>query len=243
MLSKNQMKLVRSLGQKKYRKALGQFLVQGEKNVVELLNSAIEVQHVFATTQFAEQYRSLLSHTPLVETDEQQLSKVSTLTSNNSVIAVATIPTPGEIVDTGLSIALDGVSDPGNLGTIIRVADWYGVKQIILSTNCADPYNPKTISATMGSFSRVELIFADLKATLNNSKRPSYGAFLEGKNVHQLTFPNNAILVMGSESHGISDNIKQAITTPITIPNFSQAESLNVAMATGIILDNFVRAT
>ncbi|GAM73011.1 tRNA (guanosine(18)-2'-O)-methyltransferase [Vibrio ishigakensis] len=138
-------------------------------------------------------------------------------------------------------IALDGVSDPGNLGTIIRVADWYGIKHIVASTDCADPYNPKTISATMGSFGRVTVTQLDLPSYLEQSNLPVYGAFLEGESTHSKTFSAEGILLMGSESHGVREEAAKFVTDKITIPAFGGAESLNVAMATGIILDNIKR--
>lgn len=241
MLSKNQMKLARSLGQKKFRKSLGQFLVQGEKNVLELLQSSLKIVQIFATETFNSQHKNLLASHTVTVTDEQTLSKISTLSVNSSVIAIAATPPMVSFQDRGLTIALDGVADPGNLGTIIRVADWYGVQQVVLGANCADPFNPKTISATMGSFTRVEIVFADLVELLASTNRPIYGAFLEGENLHQVKLAKEAVIVMGSESHGISDDVSVHINKPITIPRFGFAESLNVAMATGIILDNFIR--
>lgn len=133
------------------------------------------------------------------------------------------------------------MSDPGNFGTIIRVADWYGIKQIVCSPDCADFYNPKVIAATMGAFTRVLISHTELTQYLEKQTQPIYGAFLQGKNIHKVQLAPNAIIVMGSESHGISGPVSKFINTKITIPNFGSAESLNVAMATGIILDNFKR--
>lgn len=143
MISKNQLKLLRALGQKKQRKAHGLFLVQGEKNVLELASSSLVVKQIFATADFLESHRQELSGFECVEASLDDLTKASTLVSNNAAIAVVEIPNVKEPQAKGLMIALDGVSDPGNLGTIIRVADWYGIKHIIASTDCADPYNPK----------------------------------------------------------------------------------------------------
>jgi TrmH family RNA methyltransferase len=145
------------------------------------------------------------------------------------------------IADNELILVLDQVGDPGNLGTIIRVADWYGIKQIICSPDCADFYNPKVIAATMGSFARVKISHTNLIEYLSQQTKPVYGAFLEGKNIHKSKLSDSAFIVMGSESHGISQAVGKYITDKITIPAFGQAESLNVAMATGIILDNFKR--
>jgi len=154
MISKNQLKLIRQLGQKKYRKQLNQYLVQGEKNVLELLNSPLKVTDVFATQNFIDNNQSAYPQTHFITADEEQLTKVSTLVSNNAAIAIVDMPSTTLPDENSLILALDGVSDPGNLGTIIRVADWYGIKHIVASTDSADPYNPKTISATMGSFVR-----------------------------------------------------------------------------------------
>lgn len=242
MISKNQLKHIRALGQKKQRKIFGEFLVQGEKNVIELLKSNLVVKQVFATADFIHQYASELTNINTTEADIDSLTKVSTLVTNNSVIAVVNIPEVQNGFDDGLIIALDGVSDPGNLGTIIRVADWYGIKHIICSEDTADAYNPKTISATMGSFSRVNLCYTNLADYLSKDKRSIYGAFLAGDNVHNVGFSQDGILVMGSESHGIRSDVMPYVTNKVTIPNFGQAESLNVAMATGIILDNIKRS-
>ncbi|WMN59465.1 RNA methyltransferase [Pseudoalteromonas xiamenensis] len=241
MASKNQLKLIRALGQKKYRKQYGQYLVQGEKNVLELLVAGIKLDALFATPQFIEQNQSALKHLDVIETEEEVLSKVSTLVSNNAAIAIVPIPKETKIDLSGWVLALDGVSDPGNLGTIIRVADWYGFKQIVLNETCADQFNPKTISATMGSFVRVNSHRTDLHGLLSHYTGPVYGAFLNGENVHRTPFTDKGVLVMGSESHGISPEIEALVTHKITIPAFGGAESLNVAMATGIIVDNIKR--
>ncbi|KGY09988.1 RNA methyltransferase [Vibrio sinaloensis] len=241
MISKNQLKLLRALGQKKQRKAHGLFLVQGEKNVLELANSSLTVKQIFATQEFLSQNHSELSGFECIEASLDDLTKASTLVSNNAAIAVVEIPSVETPKAQGLMIALDGVSDPGNLGTIIRVADWYGIKHIVASTDCADPYNPKTISATMGSFGRVTVSQLDLPSYLEQSNLPVYGAFLEGESVHKTAFAAEGILLMGSESHGIREQAAKFVTDKITIPAFGGAESLNVAMATGIILDNLRR--
>ncbi|WP_440055234.1 TrmH family RNA methyltransferase [Pseudoalteromonas sp. T1lg65] len=241
MISKNQQKLLRSLGQKKYRKQQGLYLVQGEKNVLELLSAKIAVQQLFVTPEFISKHNKLLQGLEYTETTEDVLCKVSTLVSNNAAIAVTSIPVQPKIDTSGLVLALDGVSDPGNLGTIIRVADWYGLKQVIVSENCADQFNPKVISATMGSFVRVDVVRTELCEFLAAYQGDVYGAFLGGENVHQCQFNEKAVLVMGSESHGISRTVEKYITKKVTIPNFGGAESLNVAMASGIILDNIKR--
>ena len=247
MISKNQLKLIHALEQKKQRKKQGLFLVQGEKNVAELFNSDFTLKQIFATSSYINKNSTLLSEQGLVgitvEATEAELKKAGTLVSNNSVLAVVECKTSEvpSIRGNELILVLDQVGDPGNLGTIIRVADWYGIKQIICSPDCADFYNPKVIAATMGSFARVKISHANLTEYLSEQTSPVYGAFLEGENIHQTPLSSSAFIVMGSESHGISAEVEKLVTDKITIPNFGQAESLNVAMATGIILDNFKR--
>lgn len=240
MISKNQLKKIRALGQKKNRKLQQEFLVQGEKNVLELLDSNLSLVELFATEEFITKHKARLPSNT-ISASEQELTKVSTLSSNNAAIAIVKMP-PQNIDDfSGTTIVLDGVSDPGNLGTIIRLADWYGITNIICSPDCADVYNPKTISSTMGSFTRINVIYQELASVLENSSKAVYGAYLGGENVHKCKFETDCFLVMGSESHGIREKASTYISHKITIPAFGQAESLNVAMATGIILDNMKR--
>lgn len=243
MISKNQLKQIRALGQKKQRKAQQAFLVQGEKNVLELLESDLSIKGLYVTPAFAQVHKDKLSNIDHVIAEETDLEKASTLMSNNAAIAVVAMKATNQIDTNQFLIALDGVSDPGNLGTIIRLADWYGINQIVLGSNCADPYNPKVISATMGSFTRIECIQTELGPFLENYEHPVYGAFLEGNSVHQQSFSKRGVLLMGSESHGISEEIGRLVSDKITIPSFGDAESLNVAIATGIILDNVRRGS
>ncbi|PKF61761.1 RNA methyltransferase [Psychromonas sp. psych-6C06] len=247
MISKNQLKLIKALESKKQRKKHGLFLVQGEKNVAELFHSDFIIKHIFATPSYINAQGALLREHHLIaktiEASEEELNKAGTLVTNNSVLAVveckdAKLPT---IKTDELILVLDQVGDPGNLGTILRVADWYGIKHVVCSPDCADFYNPKVIAATMGSFARVKVSHTPLPDYLKAQSSPIYGAFLAGENIHQAQLADSAFIVMGSESHGISSEVEAFISNKITIPNFGHAESLNVAMATGIILDNFKR--
>ena len=247
MISKNQLKLIHALEQKKQRKKNALFLVQGEKNVGELFKSDFTVKQLFATSSYINKNSRALAESGLVsitiEATEEELKKAGTLLSNNSVLAVAEckiMPVP-QIQKNELILVLDQVGDPGNLGTIIRVADWYGIKHMICSPDCADFYNPKVIAASMGSFARVQVSHTDLSEYLGKQSMAIYGAFLEGENIHKAKLDKSAFIVMGSESHGISPEIAKFISNKITIPSFGGAESLNVAMAAGIILDNFKR--
>lgn len=244
MLTKNQAKLIKSLDEKKNRVELGLFLVEGEKSVVEVLDSDFKISFVMATTEFFDKYgdkvREKSENFEIVA--QSELEKVGTFRTNDAAIAVVKqkdIET-FEIQKGELVLALDEVKDPGNLGTIIRIADWYGIKNIIASKESVDFYNPKVITATKGSFTRVNMFYTDLKDFISQSKLPILGAFLDGENIHKTKFPESAILVMGNESSGISKEIEELITQKITIPAYGKAESLNVAIATAIILDNWM---
>lgn len=238
-------KLVKQLQQKKFRKQEGLFLVEGTKSVQELLRSDWGVEAVFYTDKFAESTPELnrfqaISH----ETDEATLQRSGSLKTNDGAIAVAKAAGNELIIPKGnFVLALDDVRDPGNLGTLIRIADWYGLQGVVCSHNCADLYNPKTISSTKGSFTRVPCYVGDLVEYLRQlpENTPSFGALMEGDNVHQVTFPKQGVIVLGNESNGISERVITALSHRITIPRFGQAESLNVAMAGGIICDNLRR--
>ncbi len=249
--TKNQAKLIKSLHDKKGRNETGLFLVEGEKNVVELLNSDFETQYVLCTESFFDTnvgpIKSNGAECDIVR--QEEIEKVGTLESNDSALAVVKQKeslSPSVIASetkqsSEIILALDEIKDPGNLGTIIRIADWYGIKKIIASENSVDFYNPKVISATKGSFLRVDFSYANLAETLPKIGLPIFGALMSGENVHSFPFPKSGILLMGNESNGISKELEKIITKKITIPSFGSAESLNVAIATSVILDNWKR--
>jgi len=243
--TKNQAKLIKSLHEKKNRVELGLFLVEGEKSVSELLNSNFEIDLLLTTEKFFEEFgekiRERSKTFEIVNQDE--IEKVGTLETNNSGLAVVKQKTNKlpEIKNNEIVLTLDEIKDPGNLGTIIRIADWYGIKNLIASKETVDFYNPKVITATKGSFSRVNIFYTDLKDFLLKTNLPILGAFLKGENIHEIKFPSNGILLMGNESNGISKEIEKLITKKITIPSYGKAESLNVAIATAIIIDNWKR--
>ena len=241
MISKAQLKKLRGLANKKQRKAQGQFLVQGEKSVVELLHSSLSIVELFASQEFCDKHESLIGNTTTTLCSLEELSKASSLSANDSAIAVVQIPTTNALFTNEPIIALDDINDPGNLGTILRVADWYGINNVIVSENTADEFNPKVISATMGAFTRVSVHRMNLEQYLATCNKPVMGAYLNGTSVHDAEFPENTIILMGNESHGIAPHLERFVTQPITIPKYGQSESLNVAMATGIILDNLKR--
>ncbi|UJP67106.1 RNA methyltransferase [Mongoliitalea daihaiensis] len=245
MLSKNTLKFIKSLHQKKFRKQEQSFFVEGSKNVLELLCSDYEISHLLITEKFEQEHSRLLQKyaRQSIQVKEQDLIAAGTFQSNDAALAVAKIKA-NEAFDLGVdewALALDDVRDPGNLGTIIRIADWYGIQKIILSEESADFYNPKVLNASMGSFSRVKIHYCDLQAYLKNVQQPIYGAFLDGQNIYAESFPRTGILVMGNESQGISREVEKFVNRRISIPAFGKAESLNVAIATAVCCDNIRR--
>ena len=247
-ISKRQLKLLNALQLKKFRKQHQSFVVEGEKSVVETLKSTYQVKALFCTSYFADQHAALLKKASEVWiVPENDLKKASYFQTNNRGLAVVDIPDatePTPLQDQEYGLVLDGIQDPGNLGTIIRIADWYGIQKILCSTDTVDLYNPKVIAACMGSFLRVNISFVDLEAYFQAAPpTPLYGAFLDGHNLHEWSFPKQkGYIVLGNESNGVRDYLQSSITDRITIPRFGQAESLNVAMATAIICDHVRRS-
>lgn len=245
MLSKRQVKYFKSLQLKKYRQQERKFLVEGAKGVRETLKSNYQVTDLLGTVEFLKSLdQRLCQDVGEVHTcKEAELAQVGTFKTNNAGIAVVSMPEDQEVSVpvNELSLALDDVRDPGNLGTIIRVADWYGVKSIFCSPETADVFNPKVINATMGSFTRVSVYYRDLKALLKKTTLNVYGALLEGQSIHTLDLDTKGIVLMGNESKGISEELKPLVTHPMHIPGRGGAESLNVSVATAVVLDNFFR--
>ena len=240
MLSKNQIKLITSLQQKKYRFQNGLFIAEGVKVVNELINSSFELEKLYCTEDHG---LSLANYKPEILT-QKELLKISGLSTPNKVLGLFKIPSASNIKLEGLVLALDDTNDPGNLGTIIRLCDWFGVQYLICSKNTVDCYNPKVVQATMGSLARVHISYVDLDQFLNETSLPIYGATMDGEHITSLSLEKNAIIVMGNESHGLSSEIEALVTKKITIPKFSKSkdiDSLNVATATAIILNEFRR--
>lgn len=239
MLSKQTVKYLKSLQIKKFRKENGQFLVEGEKSVVEILSSHIHVKEVYLTESFFKKYQRLLKDVDYTVCTEEQLGDIGSFKTNNAAIALCQIPETGAIdwTKSAWTIAIDGINDPGNLGTIIRIADWYGMEQIICSEDTVELYNPKVIAASKGSFTRVKVVYGDLEAMLKECPYTIYVADLEGVNIHQHRFPEAGVLLMGSEADGIRISLNGLKSQKLTIPRFGEAESLNVGVATGICLD------
>ncbi|HNP20044.1 MAG TPA: RNA methyltransferase [Fulvivirga sp.] len=243
MISNTTAKFIKSLQLKKYRKKEQKFLVEGEKSVLEVIQSRFKVTMIMGTEDFIFRNRSLLTALEVIPTTSAKLQALGTFKTNDSALAVVEIQPEAKlsIPTNEFILALDGVNDPGNLGTIIRIADWYGFKNIIASRETADFYNPKVISSSKGSFTRIGLHYCDLLDTLKDLHIPIYGTFMDGENVHGISFKKNGVLVMGNEANGISKEVETLVSQKITIPKFGEAESLNVAMATAVICDNIRR--
>ena len=245
MLSKNTVKFIKSLHQKKYRSEHGLFFVEGEKSVLELLSSDFKTENLFATADFLNKNQSFIPQSGLdiTEVTQAQLESMGQYKSNDSALAVVRMkenrllkPHPDQMI-----LALDDVRDPGNLGTIIRIADWYGIRHILMSEQTAEFYNPKVIQSTMGSFTRIQFFYGNLSEVIQDWKLPVYGAFLDGENIHEMKEVKPGVILMGNESVGISSQLGRLVDRKVTIPAFGAAESLNVAIATAVICDNFKR--
>lgn len=247
MLSKNTVKFIKSLHQKKFRNQEQKFFVEGEKSVLEVLNSDFRIELLVTTEAFLERNSNLINSTcsQVIHATQNQLETLGQYQSNDSALAVVHMKSnsPFDFPKDNFVVGLDDVRDPGNLGTIIRIADWYGIKNLVFSEQTADFYNPKVIQSSMGSFTRANFFYADLKTVFNQWDVPVYGAFLDGENVHQMKEINHGVILMGNESNGISSELEQVVSDKVTIPGFGQAESLNVAIATAILCDNFKRLT
>jgi TrmH family RNA methyltransferase len=240
MLSKNQLKLILSLKKKKFRQQHKLFLAEGIKVVEELLTSKFEIQQLFCTSSYINRFN--VEKPQLIS--EKELHNISTFNSPNQLLGIFKIP-KNEIIKTkGFTLVLDEINDPGNLGTIIRLCDWFAVDQLICSTDTVDRYNQKVVQASMGSLARLSIVYTDIKKFIESENRFVYGALLQGENIYKNKLTKNAILVMGNEANGISPNIQNLIKQPITIPQFGaeqNTESLNVASATAILLSEFNR--
>lgn len=250
MLSKNKIKFIQSLSRKKQRDEEQLFLVEGDKLVTEALQSVFKVRMLCATPEFIRQNSSILtSAVEVIETDADELKKASQLQSPQNSLAVLEMQRADfslKQIDKNLCLALDFIQDPGNLGTIIRLADWFGIEHILCSENTVDCYNPKVIQASMGAILRVKLHYTNLHQTLKEASTvgiPVYGAFLDGENIYREKLSSNGILVMGNEGNGISPEVEKIISRKLHIPSFagSGSESLNVSMASAICLSEFFR--
>jgi TrmH family RNA methyltransferase len=241
MVSKNQIKRITSLHQKKFRNEHQLFIAEGVKVIQELLQSNFVLEQLLVTENCFEEIEAkyrLLIH-------DQDMKRISALSTPSSCLAVFHIPESKPVVEAGLIVALDAIRDPGNLGTIIRLCDWFGVKQLVCSKETVDVYNPKVIQATMGSISRVNVVEVDLPRFIADTPLNVYGTFMDGANVYQQQLTQDAVIVLGNEANGISKEIEMSIKNKLAIPRFGdlqQTESLNVATATAIFLSEFRRS-
>jgi TrmH family RNA methyltransferase len=240
MVSKNQIKLITSLQQKKYRQKNHLFFVEGTKVISEFYKSGWKLHLLFSTENL-----DFIPPSKTVLISETDLKKISSLITPHAALAVFNLPKHNKEIESTFTVVLDGIQDPGNLGTIIRLCDWFGVKQLVCSSDTADCFNPKVVQSSMGSLARVNVVYTNLEEFLNEkNKLPVFGAFVDGENIYRQKLPKNAVLVLGNEGNGVSFNIEQLIQSKISIPQFGEdqlTESLNVASAAAIILSEFHR--
>lgn len=245
MLSKSQISFIKSLHQKKFRSQHQVFIIEGIKSIVEFLNSPYTIQSIYALADTGQQLGKLPANIKLFEVTNAELEKISTLKTPQGILALVQIPLQQQIALENLknefSIVLDNVQDPGNLGTIIRTADWFGIKNIICSAGTVDVYNPKTVQSTMGSLSRTKIYYTDLNTFFASAKMPVFGALLDGESIYHTNWKNEGLILLGNEGHGIGQDLLPCITKPVTIPRIGQTESLNVAISAAIFCSEIGR--
>lgn len=245
MLSKSQIRTLTSLQQKKFRKELGLFLVEGLKSVSEFLSSTYQVQQIFGLPEMLTKVGKLPQNIKCFEASDQDMQRISALTNHAGILAVVQIPASKQASQVDLkdrfTIVLDEVQDPGNLGTIIRTADWFGFKRIICSPGTVDVYNPKTVQATMGSLSRVEVQYVSIPQLLERKEVPVYAAVLDGQPLYEMDFGHEGVVLLGNEGKGISAEALRYMDTAVTIPKVGGAESLNVAISAALFFAELVR--
>ena len=235
MLTAHKIKVFQSLDKRKFRQKYNLFLVEGNKTIKEIPASKFKIQEIFSVNP--EDLK--LKNAEISKITAVELRKISFLQNPKDSVAVCEIPENTELPESGVQLVLDGIQDPGNLGTIIRLADWFGISQIICSEDTADFYNPKVIQASMGSFLRVNMVYTDIQNYLQQSQAPAIGTDMVGENLYTCDFPETFNLVLGNEGNGIREKTAELLGKNITIPRFGTSqstESLNVAMSAGIIL-------
>ena len=233
MITQNQIKLIKSLTFKKNRDKHQLFIVEGRKNVAELIDSDYEIHSLFATKNWINDHSNICA----IKVTRSELERISNQKNPDTVLALVKIKYSPIFSDSGVILVLDNVSDPGNMGTIIRMCDWFGVSSIICSSNTVDSYNPKVVQSAMGSIFRVSIFYTDLLEYLKDVKFPVYGAFMNGENIQNVKFPKDFYLVMGNEANGIREDVAKLINRSVKIKKLGEkTESLNVAIATSILL-------
>ena len=247
MIAKIQIQEIKKLHQKKFREQSGTFLVEGTKSVLELIASDIKINALWFTEHWAKEHKNEIRSLPFNTLSLKDMERISTLKTPQEALAVAEIPffSVDEIDNTAPLLILDAIRDPGNLGTIVRTADWFGITQILASLDTVELTNPKTIQASMGSFARVKVIYADLAVYLKSrNDTPLFGTFMEGTPISKINFAFNSMILIGNEANGISDALLPFITEKIYIPAHSDStESLNASIATAVVLYEFKRDT
>ena len=234
MINNREIKLINSLKRKKNRIEEGLFVVEGEKNAEELLHSNFQTIRIYATKDWSNE----VEH---IKISVKELDRISSLSTPNRVLALVKVPEQ-ELINTSItSLVIDGVNDPGNLGTIIRTANWFGIKQVICSSNSVDKFNPKVIMASMGAIFKTNVLYTDLHQFLSDSKLPIYGALLEGESLYNVKLNNPCSLLLGSESHGISKELIPLITNKTTIPGGENTESLNLGVSAAIYCSEYFK--
>ncbi|WP_029283415.1 RNA methyltransferase [Pedobacter sp. R20-19] len=245
MLSKSQISFIKSLHQKKYRKENGLFLVEGIKSIREFISSDYRIDTIYYDKEQYQHLPKLPANINLFEVNNAELSKISTLQTPQGFLALVKIPETKNIAKKDLknkfTLVLDGVQDPGNMGTIIRTADWFGFENIICSIDTVEAYNPKTVQATMGSLARIKIFYEDLPAFLTQIDIPVFGALLDGNSIYETKWGEEGLVVLGNEGKGITAAVIKKINHPVTIPRIGAAESLNVAVSAAIFCTEIVR--
>lgn len=245
MVSKSQISFLKSLQQKKHRKEHGLFLVEGLKSITDFLSSDYAIDTIYHTPQYGPKMLKVLGNIKFQEVSIAELGKISSLNTPQEMVALIKIPESPELKSDDLSnkftLVLDGVQDPGNLGTIIRTADWFGIQNVICSEDTVDVYNPKVVQATMGSLARIKTSYMDLLFLSDKNSIPVFGAMLNGENIYQTDFDNEGLIVLGNEGNGIRPEIQQLVQRKVTIPKIGNAESLNVGIAAAIFCNEITR--
>lgn len=245
MLSKAQISLITSLQHKKYRTQHSLFVVEGIKSVLEFVNSAYKINKIFATVEGIAKLGKIPQIIKLEEVSEHEFSKISSLKTPQGALALVEIPQDLQLnlddFQGKHSLILDDIQDPGNLGTIIRTAEWFGIENIICSIGTVDAYNPKVVQATMGSLSRIKLHYVELEEFIEKKQLPVFGALLDGSSIYETDFGKEGFIMMGNEGNGIRKSLISQVDKAVTIPRVGQAESLNVAVATTIFCSELTR--
>jgi len=245
MLSKSQISFIKSLHQKKYRKEHGLFIVEGIKSIKEFFQSSYQIHTIFYNSEQYNLLPKLPANINLFEVKNAELDKISTLQTPQGFLALVHIPKNKKLdlkeLKNEFTLVLDGVQDPGNMGTIIRTADWFGFKNIICSADSVEVFNPKTVQATMGSLARINVYEADLPALLEKNNIPVFGALLDGESIYKTQWGAEGLVILGNEGKGISAEVIKKVNKPVTIPKIGEAESLNVAVSAAIFCAELVR--